>query len=46
MLGVRRIDEQISRRDVNFTMDSKRIGDVTKLDEDDVNLDKTQPDLS
>ena len=46
MLGVRRKDELVSRRKAGFTMDSKRFGDVMNPDEDNVNLDKTEPDLS
>ena len=43
MFAVRRIDERIVLWNENFTMDSrgKEIVDVTKPDEDNVNLDKT-----
>ena len=40
MLAVRRQDELVFRRKVDFTMDSKGTGDVAKADEDNVNLDK------
>ena len=48
MFAVRRIDERISLRNENFSMDSKgfEISDARKPDEDNVNLDKTKPDLS
>ena len=48
MLAVRRIDERVFRRKVHVTVDSKGkgFGVVREPDEDNVNLDKTQPDLS